>query len=107
MKKTVEYYMRLNYPIEISRLSQEDGGGYHVCIPQLGRYGFQADGETLDEALKELEVSKRLMFVELLKQGVEIPTPYDNDEEYDEWADAYPPTGAVDFREIPLNELPF
>lgn len=57
--------MGLNYPIEISRLSQEDGGGYYACIPQLGRYAFQGDGATLEEALKELEVSKRLMFEEI------------------------------------------
>ncbi len=80
MKKTVEYYMGLNYPIEVSRLSQEDGGGYYACIPQLGRYAFQGDGATLEEALKELEVSKRLMFEELLKQGVEIPEPKREDE---------------------------
>jgi predicted HicB family RNase H-like nuclease len=83
MKKTVEYYMGLNYPIEISRLSQEDGGGYYACIPQLGRYAFQGDGATLEEALKELEVSKRLMFEELLKQGVEVPEPKrEDDTEY-------------------------
>jgi predicted RNase H-like HicB family nuclease len=103
---TLEYYMGLNYHIEISKLNQEDGGGYHVCIPQLGRYGFQADGATLQEALKELEEVKRLMFKELLEQDAKIPTPYD-DNEYDEWADAFPPTGAVDFRDIKVDDLPF
>ncbi|MFQ3597676.1 MAG: type II toxin-antitoxin system HicB family antitoxin [Chloroherpetonaceae bacterium] len=80
MKKTIEYYMGLNYPIEISRLSQEDGGGYYACIPQLGRYAFQGDGETLEEALKELESSKRVMFESLLAEGVEIPEPKNEDE---------------------------
>jgi predicted HicB family RNase H-like nuclease len=80
MKKTIEYYMGLNYPIEISRLSQEDGGGYYACIPQLGRYAFQGDGETIEEAMKELEISKRIMFEELLCQHVEIPEPKNEDE---------------------------
>lgn len=80
MKKTIKYYMGLNYPIEISRLSQEDGGGYHACIPQLGRYAFQGDGETVEEALKELEISKRVMFEALIEEGVEIPEPKSEDE---------------------------
>ncbi|MDX2130238.1 MAG: toxin-antitoxin system HicB family antitoxin [Chloroherpetonaceae bacterium] len=81
MNKSLNYYLGLNYPIEISRLTQEDGGGFYACIPQLGRYAFQGDGATIEEALQELEVSKKMLFEEFLEKGIPIPEPRNEDEE--------------------------
>jgi antitoxin HicB len=80
MKKTLDYYMKLNYPVEIIRLDGDEGGGYLASIPQLGRYAFQGDGETVEEALKELHESKKVLFTEFLAKGVAIPEPKTEEE---------------------------
>ena len=35
MKKNIDYYMGLNYPVAIERISEEDGGGFFASIPLL------------------------------------------------------------------------
>jgi predicted RNase H-like HicB family nuclease len=67
--------MHRNYEIAIQQISDDDGGGWTACIPQLGRYTFISDGETREEALKYLEILKRELFEEALDKGVEIPPP--------------------------------
>ena len=47
MKKDLKYYLSLNYPVEMIQIPADEGGGFSVCIPQLGRSAFIADGETL------------------------------------------------------------
>lgn len=83
MKLDAEFYMSLNYPIEVRRFSEEEGGGYLVCIPYLGRWMFTAMGETLEEALQALEDVKRDHFERLLAEGktIPLPPPIDSDEE--------------------------
>lgn len=81
MSKSLKYYMNLDYTIEINKLKKEDGGGYHVCIPQLGKYAFQADGDTIDEAIKNLEIIKEELFAGYLKKGIEIPEPENTSKE--------------------------
>lgn len=73
--KDLEYYMSLDYPVEIKRISAEDGGGYLASIPSLGRYTFVADGETPQKAYEELEEVKRMVFAQLLEEGLPIPEP--------------------------------
>ncbi|GBC97185.1 hypothetical protein HRbin16_03005 [bacterium HR16] len=73
--KDVEFYMSLNYPVEIRRFSEEEGGGYLACIPYLGRWMFTAMGETLEDALQALEEVKRDHFERLLAEGKTIPLP--------------------------------
>lgn len=73
--KKIEDYMSLNYEIAIRQLTEDDGGGWTACIPQLGRFTFIADGVTKEEALKNLELLKRYLFEEALKKGTEIPLP--------------------------------
>ncbi len=81
--KNLEYYLSLNYPVELVRHSEEDGGGYMATIPQLGRYAFIGDGETVEEALASLSAIKEDMFQEYLDKGIEIPEPVRDDaEEY-------------------------
>lgn len=75
MKKNLEYYLNLNYPIEINKLSAEEGGGYIATIPQLGKYAFVGDGETIEEAIKNLEEVKEILFKKYLKEGIPIPEP--------------------------------
>jgi len=75
MKKNLKYFLNLDYPVEIRKISKEDGGGYLASIPQLGARAFCADGETMDEALANLEKVKKNLFEDYLKEGIPIPEP--------------------------------
>ena len=55
MKKDFNYYMSLNYPVEISVIPEDEGGGYFACIPLLP--GCMTDGETFEEAYKNADKS--------------------------------------------------
>lgn len=80
MKKTLEYYMTLRYPIEITEIAEEEGGGISACIPMLGRYSCVADGESHQEALENLKEVKRDLLKDLLDRGVAIPEPQSSKE---------------------------
>lgn len=41
--------------IELSALPEDLGGGFYVTIPALGRWFAHTDGETIEEALKNLD----------------------------------------------------
>lgn len=43
---------KINYPVEIRPLSEEDGGGFIAIVPDLP--GCMSDGYTMDEALYEV-----------------------------------------------------
>jgi antitoxin HicB len=75
MGKDLNYYLSLDYPIEIRRIPKEDGGGYLASIPQLGEKAFRADGATIDEALANLKKIKRYLFIDYLKEGLPIAEP--------------------------------
>lgn len=74
-KKTVDYYMTLEYPVVIREIPEHEGGGYTAYIPMLGKSAFVGDGETIEEALANLEEIKRFLFAEYLKKGVPIAEP--------------------------------
>ena len=44
-----------------------------ASIPFLGRHAFLGDGDTLEEALKNLEDIKTYLFQKYLAQGAPIP----------------------------------
>ena len=75
MRKDLKYYLSLYYPVEIRKISEEDGGGFMASIPQLGAKAFRADGETVAEALTNLKKIKKSLFQDYLKEGVPIPEP--------------------------------
>lgn len=75
MKKNLDYYMQLSYLIEIVQIPETEGGGYTASIPQLGKYAFRGDGETIDEAVHNLNEVKRDLFANYLKKGLSIPEP--------------------------------
>jgi antitoxin HicB len=83
MNTNIDYYSKLNYPIEIINIPDKEGGGYSACIPQLGRNVFLSDGETLNEALKNLDQIKKEWFEYYLQKGIPIPEPAtETEEEY-------------------------
>lgn len=81
MKKDLKYYLNLNYPIEIIKIPEDEGGGYSACIPLLGRSAFISDGETIEEALKNLDIIKEENFLRMLEKGIPIPEPQEQKEE--------------------------
>lgn len=73
--KTIEYYMSLDYPVEIRRIDPSDGGGYIATIPFLGAHAFVGDGETPQEAYDNLEAAKAEIFEDYISRGLSIPEP--------------------------------
>jgi antitoxin HicB len=62
-----------DYIIEITPLSQEDGGGFLATFPDLD--GCMADGETMEEAIKEAEAAFNCWVEACLEWDKVIPAP--------------------------------
>ena len=75
MVKNLKYYMKLKYPTQITEIPAEDGGGYLIEIPLLK--GCVSDGETITEALKNIEEAKEEWFAYMLENNLSIPEPAD------------------------------
>ncbi len=73
MENTLEFYLNIPYPIEVTEISEEDGGGILASIPALGKHAFLGDGDTIEEALRNLEDIKRYLFQRYLDRGIPIP----------------------------------
>jgi antitoxin HicB len=73
--KDLQYYMSLAYPVEITKIAQVEGGGYLARIPLLK--GCLSDGETVEEALINIEEAKREWLAATLKTRRIIPEPVD------------------------------
>lgn len=83
MDKQLDYYLKLNYPIEITALSDEENGGFSACIPQLGRNAYVSYGDTVEEAVQNLNELKKELLFNQLKNHSHIPLPtVTNEEEY-------------------------
>lgn len=77
MKKDLNYYLNLNYPITLSQ-DEENGKVYFEAeIPDLP--GCGAHGETIEEALKKLDEAKKLWFEVSLERNLPIPEPASED----------------------------
>ena len=85
MKKTLDYYLTLDYPVETRRIDTSLGGGYVASIPTLGSQAFVGDGETPQEAYENLQAAKKEIFAEYLQEGVAIPEPVDQ-MEYEDYS---------------------
>jgi antitoxin HicB len=70
------------FPIEIQRISDEDGGGYSACIPLLGRLAFEASGQTIDAALQKLEEVAKILIEEYKLHGIQFPEAPRADADY-------------------------
>ena len=55
MEKNLEYYLNLPYKIEVTPILDSLGGGFSASLPEVGRRAVVGDGETIDEAIKNLE----------------------------------------------------
>lgn len=82
MKKDIRYYMGLPYRIEIVPIGEADGGGFMAKLPQFGVQGIVGDGDTVREALEDLEANKKERFERYLAEGLSIPEPESESEDY-------------------------
>ncbi len=82
MGKNIEHYLSLPYKIEIVKIPKEEGGGYMARLPRFGEMGMVGDGETVEEAIKNLEEVKKERFRFYLKEGLEIPEPEEDIDNY-------------------------
>lgn len=80
--KNLEYFMRLPYRIEIEPIPKNKGGGYAASIPRLGKHAVRGDGETIEEALCDLEAMKEERLACYLEEGLTIPEPESEEDDY-------------------------
>lgn len=81
-EQLIENHMNLPYRIEIVKIPDEKGGGFMARLPQFGRMAAIGDGETVDEALRNLEESKRALFETYISEGSEVPDPDTFEEDF-------------------------
>lgn len=69
---SLDYYLTLKYPMSIY---PEEDGGYVVLVPDLP--GCMTQGETLDEALANIEEARELWIETVYtsgKQAISLPS---------------------------------
>ena len=71
----LQHYMSLNYPSQITKIDEADGGGFLIEVPMLK--GCMSDGETVEEAYNNLEEAKKEWFTYMLENNLAIPEPAD------------------------------
>lgn len=79
-RKDLEYYMNLPYEVSVRKLRDSEGGGYLAAIPELGESAFNGDGDTPEEALASLDEIKRYLFEGYIRDGIDIPEPFNAEE---------------------------
>lgn len=72
-KKDVHYFLSLSYPFTVEQFEENGQIRFGFCISDLP--GVWADGETLDEALDNLNQTKKLWFETCIEKGIKIPEP--------------------------------
>lgn len=77
-KEGLSYYLKLNYPVTITKGTEEEQVYYEAEIPDLP--GCNAHGSNIDEALKNVEEAKRLWLKASLDRNLAIPEPATEDE---------------------------
>ena len=65
--------MKLEYAVRIERLAESDGGGYLAIVPDLP--GCMSDGETPEEALKNVQEAIASWIEAARESKLDIPQP--------------------------------
>lgn len=73
-KRDAAYYMNLAYPLEIWPLEGSEAG-YYAVYPDFGGATAHGDGPTLEEAIKEADISKQLTIETMLEDSESVPEP--------------------------------
>jgi antitoxin HicB len=78
MKKTLPYYLSLNYPITVETYTEDEEVHYSLEIPDLP--GCGAAAKTFNEAEEKLQDAKELWISASLKRKLPIPEPVSEDD---------------------------
>lgn len=70
----VEQYLKINYPLEIKRIVNEEETFYEFSYPDLP--GLSIYVKTIDEGIEVIGEVKREWFQTALDNGFEIPEPH-------------------------------
>ena len=73
MKKDINYFLKLNYPIIIKKCVEDKKEYYFAEVPDLP--GCIADGETPEEVMNMIEAAKEAWISARLEDGYEVPEP--------------------------------
>ena len=73
MMKNKEYYLNLDYEVTVRKLSEEDGGGYFAYYKDFK--GVMGDGESIEEAIKDVKSAFSCYLVVALENKEEIKEP--------------------------------
>jgi antitoxin HicB len=65
--------MKLEYAVRIERLAESDGDGYLATVPDLP--GCMSDGETPEEALKNVQEAIAAWIEAAKESNLDIPHP--------------------------------
>lgn len=76
-KKDIAYYLELPYNIIIRK---DPYGGYFAKVEELE--GCMTQGETYEEAFKNIQEAMGLWLEDALEDGTEIPEPVPEEEEF-------------------------
>ena len=69
-RQTLEYYLSLKYTVSLEEAPE---GGYFIQIKDLP--GCMSQGETVQEALENIEEARKLWMESMYEDGNEIPLP--------------------------------
>ena len=73
---TIEYYMTLSYPIIVRKSTYTDGSScYEAEHPDLP--GCMGQGDSINEAIEDLQHARQLYIESLIEDGLSIPVPSD------------------------------
>jgi len=81
LQKELNYYMELPYKIEVTPVPEEEGGGYMAVLPEIGKEAIVGDGDTVEEACRNLREIQKELFSDYLQRNIKIPEP-DSSESY-------------------------
>jgi predicted RNase H-like HicB family nuclease len=73
MNKDLDYYMKLNYRVEV--IEDKEEGGYALSCPELK--GCMTCADTLEQGFAMIEDAKKNWFAACIQDGIPIPEPND------------------------------
>jgi antitoxin HicB len=76
MNKDLDYYMNLNYRVEV--IEDKEEGGYAISCPELK--GCITCADTIQQGFEMIQDAKKCWFTACLEDGTPIPEPNDINE---------------------------
>jgi len=73
MNKNLDYYMGLNYKVEV--IEDKEEGGYTISCPELK--GCITCADTIEKGFEMIEDAKKCWFTACIEDNIPIPEPND------------------------------